>query len=205
MRRKAQSDRLLAGIFGLSHTGIGNWRREFLACGKLLPQEVFEGKGRKYRRPPSSIFATNTNSANKAARLLNELGEYPSGRTLTSRAAGGLVHQKRRERADANVVAIPSHVTLLRVASRRSGAGSGTAAWISFTPTPCTPRNGSIGSVGGPRRFAERVLSPGAAPHLAGVAYLDRVMRDLGSGGLDYIWTVAVRGSGSRPGIGIKT
>src|SRR4051812_3637139 len=39
MRRKSQSDRLLSGIFGVSHTCIANWRREFLSCGKLLPQE----------------------------------------------------------------------------------------------------------------------------------------------------------------------
>ena len=37
MKRKGQSDRLLASIFGLSHTAVANWRREFLAVGNLLP------------------------------------------------------------------------------------------------------------------------------------------------------------------------
>ena len=80
MRRKPQSDRLLAGIFGVSHTCIANWRREFLACGKLLPQEEFEGKGRKYRRP-AAIYAQTPVAADRAAKLLNELGEdAPEGR-----------------------------------------------------------------------------------------------------------------------------
>lgn len=197
MRRKAQSDRSLSGIFGVSHSTIAAWRRDFCSTGRLRPAKEFLGQnGKTYR--PSSIFSTTTNSANKAAKLLNELGDYTSGRTLTSRAASELVHQKRRERADARVVALPSRVTLHqgRFQSVGSRIRDGSVDII-FTDPLYSKEWVDQGQWGDLARFAERVLRPqGLLCTYAGVAYLDRVMQDLGSGGLDYIWTVAVRGSG---------
>jgi hypothetical protein len=66
----------------------------------LLPQETFEGQGRKYRRP-AAIYAQTPLAADRAAKLLKELGEdAPPGRHLSPRAAGGLLIDKRKERAE---------------------------------------------------------------------------------------------------------
>jgi len=198
MRRKAQSDRLLAGIFGLSHTAIANWRREFLACGKLLPQETYEGKGRKYRRS-AAIYAQSPLAADRAAKLLAELGEdAPAGRHLSPRAAGELLLDKRKERADQKVIAAPSGVKLYQ------GRFQDVEKKLnddSFDGIFCDPPydsewvdRGEWADLG---ILASRVLKTGGLLFTyAGVSCLDRVMGNLSSEGLTYIWTVVIRSSG---------
>jgi len=198
MRRKAQSDRLLAGIFGLSHTGIANWRREFLACGKLLPQEVFEGKGRKYRRP-AAIYAHTDYTADRAAKILHELGDdAPAGRHLSTRAAGGLLLAHRKERADRNEVAPPQGVKLYggRFQDVGGKVRDGSVDCV-FTDPPYDAKWVDRGEWADLGALAARVLKPGGLLFTyAGVSCLDRVMRDLSAAGLTYIWTIAVRSSG---------
>lgn len=198
MRTKAQSDRLLAGIFCLSHSTIASWRRDFCSTGRLLPVKEFKGQNGKTYRPPTAIFSTTTNSANRAAKMLNELGDDASGRTLTSRAASELVLQKKRERADAKEVALPSRVALHHGRFQEVGKRiKDNSVDCIFVDPPYSKEWVDHGQWADLSRFAERVLKPcGLLCTYSGVAYLDRVMHDLGSGGLSYIWTVVVRGSG---------
>lgn len=198
MRRKSQSDRLLAGIFGLSHTGIGNWRREFLSCGKLLPQPEFEGKGRKYRRS-AAIYAQSPLAADRAAKLLSELGEdAPAGRHLSPRAAGELLLDKRKERADQKVIASPSGVKLYQGRFQDVGGkvkdGSVDGIYVDPPYDSAWVDRGEWADLG---RLAMRVLKPGGLLFTyAGVSRLDRVMADLSAAGLNYIWAVVIRSSG---------
>jgi ParB-like chromosome segregation protein Spo0J len=54
LKRKPQSDRLLASIFGVSHPTIGKWRREFSSTGKSLPVHEFaSANGKTFRRTTS--------------------------------------------------------------------------------------------------------------------------------------------------------
>lgn len=58
MRRKAQSDRALAAIFGVSHPTIGALRSEFEATGKLLPVKEFKSTNGNTFSRPTSMYAT---------------------------------------------------------------------------------------------------------------------------------------------------
>jgi hypothetical protein len=106
MRRKSQSDRAMASVFGVSHTCIANWRREFVAIGNLLPTEFHEGRdGKTYStRRPTTMYATTPTTATRAAELLNELGDDAPGRELSPRAAEKLVLGRRKELADARAI-----------------------------------------------------------------------------------------------------
>jgi len=197
MRRKAQSDRLLAGIFGVSHTAIGNWRREFLACGKLLPQETYDGKGRKYRRP-TAIFAQSPIAADRAAKMLSELGDdAPQGKHLSVKAAGALLLDRRKERADQQVIAPTRGVKLYQGRFQEVGVkvndGSIDGIYVDPPYDSAWVDRGEWADLG---TLAARVLKPGGLLFTyAGVSCLDRVMRDLSSAGLTYIWTVVIRSS----------
>ena len=98
MKRKGQSDRLLASVFGVSHTCIANWRRELTAGGNLLPADAREGRdGKTYSaRLSTAMYATTSASQAKATRLLNDLGDHAPGRTLSSLSAGILATKSRR-------------------------------------------------------------------------------------------------------------
>jgi ParB-like chromosome segregation protein Spo0J len=192
MRRKAQSDRLLAGIFGVSHTAIANWRREFIASGKLLPQEVFEGKGRKYRRP-AAIYAQTPVAADRAAKLLNELGEdAPPGKHLSARAAGELLLGKRKERADRQEISPPQGVKLFQGRFQDVGKKVGSASLdVIWTDPPWNrewlPQWTDLGG------FAERTLRTGGLlVTYAPVAYLGPVLAALEMSGLSYIWSFCI-------------
>lgn len=192
MRRKAQSDRLLAGIFGLSHTCMGDWRRGFIACGALAPQESYEGKGRTYRRP-AAIYAQTPVAADRAAKLLHELGEdAPAGRHLSPRAAGELLLDKRKERADQKVIAAPSGVRLYlgRFQDVGSKVASGSLDLI-WTDPPWNrewlPQWADLGG------FAGRTLrSGGLLVTYAPVAYLGAVLSALEESGLTYVWSFCI-------------
>jgi hypothetical protein len=117
MRRKPQSDRVLAAIFGFSHTTIANWRREFVAGGNLLPTGERCGRdGKNYPvRPPTAIYTTTPAGVSRASKLLHDLGDEAPGRTLSPLRAGMLALQARRERADEQTLplVLPPRVKLL--------------------------------------------------------------------------------------------
>ena len=146
--------------------------------------------------PPTSIFATTTNSANKAARLLNELGRIPLGQA-PHLACGERTRPPEAAGAGRRQGGLPP---VRGQALRRALPGGreedqGRQRGLHLSPTRRTiqgmGRSGASGRTSA--RLAERVLKPeGLLFTYAGVAYLDRVMRDLSSAGLDYIWTVAV-------------
>ena len=198
MRHRPQSDRLLASIFGVSHTCVANWRRRFVAGGNLLPTDgAREGRdGKRYPvRPPTSMFATNASSASRSARLLNEIGDDGLGRTLTPLQAGRLAVRVRRERADASTVKLPAKVRLYEGRFQEVGGKirSGSVD-ILFTDPPYDRAWLDEGQWTDLARLASRVLKPGGLlVTYSGIAFLPGVMAALGSGGLTYHWTLATR------------
>jgi DNA methylase len=196
MRRKPQSDRVLAGIFGFSHTAIANWRREFVAVGNLLPTGAREGRDGKHYpvRPPTAIYTTTAGGVTRAARVLSDLGDEAPGRTLSPLRAGMLALQAKRERADEQTVrlTLPGRVRLLEGRFQDEGEKirSGSVDCV-FTDPPYggdwLDQWDDLGAL------SVRILKHGGLLiTYSGVAYLNRVMRSLESAGLTYIWTVAV-------------
>ena len=195
MRRKPQSDRLLASIFGVSHPTIGTWRREFLATGRILPVDEYTSVNGKTFRRPTSMYATNASSASRSARLLNEIGDDGPGRTMTPLQAGRLAVKVRRERADASTVKLPARVTLHEGRFQEIGGRikSGSVNLL-FTDPPYDRGWLDEGQWTDLATLAARVLKPGGVlVTYAGIAFLPDVMGALSSGGLTYHWTLAVR------------
>ncbi len=199
MRRKAQSDRLLAGIFGLSHTAIANWRREFLACGKLLPQEAYEGNGRDYRRP-AAIYAQSPLAADRAAKMLAELGEdAPAGEAPLAQGGWGVAPRQAEGTSGPEgdrrpVQGVKLHQGRFQDVGGKVKDGSMDGIYVDPPYDSAWVDRGEWADLGG---LAMRVLKPGGLLFTyAGVSCLDRVMGDLSSAGLTYIWTVVIRSSG---------
>lgn len=197
MNRKPQSDRLLAGIFGVSHTCIANWRREFVAGGNLLPTDAREGRdGKTYTaRRPTAMYATTPASAAKASRLLNDLGDHAPGRTLSPLTAGILATKARREDVDHLTVPLkpPSRVRLFEGRFQDVGKKiKGNTVDCIFTDPLYGKDWVEQGQWEDLAALASRLLKPGGLLiSYSGVTYLDRVMEALGSTGLTYLWTVA--------------
>jgi site-specific DNA-methyltransferase (adenine-specific) len=198
MRRKPRSDRLLASIFGVSHTCMSNWRREFISLGKLLPTAgAREGRDGKHYpdRPPTSMYATTASSMSRAARLLDEIGDDGPGRTMTPLQAGRLAVRVRRERADASTAAPTTKVKLyegrFQEVGRKIKPGS---VGLVFTDPPYHRAWLDDGQWAELASLAYRVLEPGGLlVAYAGIASLPEVMAALASGGLTYHWTLATR------------
>ena len=157
-----------------------------------MPQEEFEGKGRKYRRP-AAIYAQTPVAADRAAKLLHELGEdAPEGRHLSPRAAGELLLDKRKERADQKVIPLPSGVRLYQGRFQDVGTKVASASVdVIWTDPPWNrdwlPQWADLG------KFAERTLRGGGLlVTYAPVAYLGPVLSALGELGLTYIWSFCV-------------
>ena len=193
MRRKPQSDRLLAGVFGLSHSTIAAWRRDFCSTGRLLPVKEFKGQNGKTYRPPAAIFAHSNVAADRAARLLHELGDdAPAGRHLSPRAAGELLLGRLKERADRREYTPPSGIKLIEGRFQDVGGkvkdGSVDLIWVDPPwNREWLPQWADLG------QFAARVLtSGGLLVTYAPVAYLDRVHASLGDSGLYYIWSMCI-------------
>ena len=197
MRRKSQTDRALAFVFGVSHTCIANWRRGFVAGGNLLPTESHEGRdGKTYTaRRPTTMYATNASSANRSARLLNEIGDDGPGRTLSPLQAGRLAVKVRRERADASCVKLPTGVKLYEGRFQDVGGkvkpGSVDVVFVDPPYDRAWLDEGHWADLG---TLASRVLKPGGLMvTYAGLSSLPEVMMALSSGGLTYHWTLATR------------
>jgi hypothetical protein len=177
MKREPQSDRLLASSFGVSHTTIGAWRREYSSTGKLLPVDEFKGvNGKTYR--PTTIYATTPTTAARAAELLNESGDDAPGRELSPRTAEKIPLGERRERADGRNVSLPSGVKLLegrfQDVGRKVKDASVDAIWTDPPYSLEWVEQGQWGDLG---TLAARVLkSGGVLATYCGVAYLDRVI-----------------------------
>jgi 16S rRNA G966 N2-methylase RsmD len=198
MRRCPRSDRLLASIFGVSHTCMSNWRREFITVGKLLPTAgAREGRDGKHYpdRPPTSMYATTASSTSRAARLLDEIGDDGPGRTMTPLQAGRLAVRVRRERADASTAAPTAKVKLYEGRFQEAGARIKTGSvGLIFTDPPYHRAWLDDGQWADLATLAARVLQPGGLlVAYAGIAFLPRVMAALSSGGLTYHWTLATR------------
>ncbi|QDV39558.1 DNA methyltransferase [Tautonia plasticadhaerens] len=198
MRRKPQSDRLLASIFGLAHSTIGVWRREFSSTGRCRPVGSFTSANGKTFRRPTAIYATTPVTASRAAELLNALGEDAPGRELSPRAAEKLLLGRRREQADARVVAAKGKPGVLagrfQDLGGRIGDATVDAIWTDPPYSRAWVEDGQWADLGG---LAARVLRPGGVlATYCGVAYLDRVLPQLCGAGLAYFWTFSVRYSG---------
>jgi hypothetical protein len=197
MTMKGQSDRMLAGIFGVSHTCIANRRRDFVSGGNKLPGETREGRdGKTYpARRPTAMFATTSASASKASKLLNDLGDHAPGRTLSSLTAGILATKVRREEVDHQTIPLklPPRVKLHEGRFQDVGKKikDGSVDCI-FTDPPYSKEWVEQDQWADLAVFASRVLKPGGLLiTYSGVAYLVRVMAALGSTGLTYLWTIA--------------
>ena len=193
MRREPRSDKLFAAVFGVSHSTIAAWRREFCSTGRLLPVKEFKGQNGKTYRPPAAIFAHTNVAAGRAAKLLNELGDdAPPGRHISPRAAGELLLGKQKERADRREVAPPHGVKLYegRFQDVGSKVGSTSVDLIWVDPPwgrDWLPQWSDLGE------FAERTLKPGGLlVTYAPVAYLDHVLSALGESGLSYVWSLCI-------------
>ncbi len=197
MKRKGQSDRLLASVFGLSHTCIANWRRDFVAGGNKLPGDAREGRdGKTYSaRRPTAMYATTSASQAKATKILNDLGDHAPGRTLSSLTAGILATKVRREEVDHQTLPMkpPPRVKLHEGRFQDVGKKVKDASVDVIFTDPLYDRQWvDQGQWEDLSVLAMRVLRPGGLLiSYSGVAYLDRVMAAFGSTGLTYLWTIA--------------
>jgi site-specific DNA-methyltransferase (adenine-specific) len=193
LRREPRSDRFLAELFAVSHTAIANWRRGFVATGKLFPVEEFKGVNGKTYRPPTSIFSTTRAGADRAANLLRQLGpDAPAGRVISARTAGKLVLAKRKSDAARSRGPLPRGVKLIHGRFQDAGHQVDSASVdLIWCDPPWSkswlPEWADLGT------FAMRVLKPGGVlVAYSPVAYLDRVLAALGGSGLDYIWMFSI-------------
>jgi site-specific DNA-methyltransferase (adenine-specific) len=194
MRRKPESDRVLAAIFGYSHTAIANWRREFVSGGNLLPTERRRGRdGKNYPvRPPTAIYTTTAAGVSRASKLLHDLGDAAPGGTVSPRRAGTLALQAKRAHEPNLPIALPRRLTLLEGRFQDQGRNIKRLSVDCLFTDP--PYGGDwLDQWDDLGELAARTLKRGGLLiTYAGVAYLDRVMHSLESAGLTYIWTCCV-------------
>jgi ParB-like chromosome segregation protein Spo0J len=174
-----QSDRDIGRLCGLSHCTVAGIREGMVVRGQIVQVKVRKGKDKKVYKKFPKVRARTKKEVEKAAALLEELGDAAPQREIELRSAYRRLRDVRKDRKQAQPP-LPCGGIKIEHGDFRKLDLKASSVDLIYTDPPysksCLPLYGDLSE------FAARVLKPGGLLiTYAGVMFLPEVITRLGA------------------------